>query len=181
MDDARAVRRVQRVGDLHAQVDDGRYLQRSRRHRLVQGAAAQQLHHEIGTAVGFRRLTDVVDRADVRMVERGCRARLPLEAQQVFFRCGQRRGQQLQRDVAAKLQVVRLIDLAHAARAERGDDCEAADDLGAWGEWHDAVLGDSPHSPEVPGVVEVDQAARVVVSDGEGSMSREDALVVVDE
>ena len=88
------------------------------------------------------------------------RARLPLEAQQVFFRRGQRRGQQLQRDVAAKLQVVRLVDLAHAARAERGDDFEAADDLGSWGELHSAVLGDPLHGPEIPGVAELDRAAR---------------------
>src|SRR4029077_2241968 len=121
--------------------------------------------------------------------------------QEVFFRCRQRRGQQLQGDVAAQLQVVRLIDLAHAARAERDNDFEAADDSGAWSEWHGAVLRDPPHSPEVPGQVwrreervgkvavsavapsatpgvpEDDQAARVVVPDGEYSVAAAQAIV----
>ena len=104
------------------------------RHHLEQRLPAQQLHDEVGRSVRLRRLADVVDRADVRMVQRRGRARLALEAPQVFFRRRERRRQQLHRDIAAELQIVRLVDLAHAAGADRRDDLEPADNPDASGE-----------------------------------------------
>jgi len=52
---------------------------------VVQRAAAQQLHDEIGALVRLRRLADVVDRADMRVIQRGRRARFALEAQDESF------------------------------------------------------------------------------------------------
>ena len=55
-------------------------------------------------------------------------ARLALEAGQAVG-IGARRlgGQHLERDVAAEPRVARAVDLAHAARAERGDDLVGAE------------------------------------------------------
>ena len=61
-------------------------------------------------------------RADVRMVELGDGARLALEAGAHLGCRGQVRGQHLDGDVAAQARVVGAVDLAHAARAERGED-----------------------------------------------------------
>ena len=63
-------------------------------------------------------VADVVERADVRVVELRDGARLALEAGPHLGRGGQVRGQHLDGDVAAQPGVVGAIDLAHAARAD---------------------------------------------------------------
>ena len=60
----------------------------------------------------------VVDRADVGVVQRGGRARLALEALERLRVAAELLGQELQRDAAAELRVLRLVDDAHAAAAE---------------------------------------------------------------
>ena len=97
MDDAGGVGGVERVGDLDAEADDGADRHRAGGHHFVQRQAAEQLHDEIGAPVRLRRLADVVDRADVRVIQRRRRARLALEAPQMFFRRGERGRQQLER------------------------------------------------------------------------------------
>ena len=62
---------------------------------------------------------DAVDRGDVRMIQRREQARLALEAREPLGIGGERRRQDLDRDVAAEPGVARAVDLAHAARAER--------------------------------------------------------------
>ena len=57
------------------------------------------------------------------MVEGAGRARLLLEAPQaVRHRCEKRGRQDLDRDLAAQARVAGAVDLAHAARAEGGED-----------------------------------------------------------
>ena len=68
--------------------------------------AWDELHHQV---VG----PDVVERADVRMVERGKRPRLALEARAEY-----RPLEDLDRDVATEPSVARAVDLAHPARAD---------------------------------------------------------------
>ena len=72
MDDAALVRRFERLGDLPR--DRQRFVERDRppRDAIGQRRTVDQLHHEI---VG----PDVVQRADVRVVERGDGAGLALE------------------------------------------------------------------------------------------------------
>jgi hypothetical protein len=67
-----------------------------------EGGALDELHDDRERALT---LFQPVDVRDVRMVERG-----------------ERRGQDLDRDVALELGVARAIDLAHAAFAEQGGD-----------------------------------------------------------
>ena len=69
MHDAGVVRGVERVGDLHAEVDDGAGRQRPRPEHVEQRHPAEQLHHQIRPIAGLGRLADVVDGADVRMVQ----------------------------------------------------------------------------------------------------------------
>ena len=61
------------------------------------------------------------------MVERGDRAGLLLEAAQARPGRRQARRQDLDRDLAAEARVAGAIDLAHAARAERGEDLVGAE------------------------------------------------------
>ena len=140
VDDARRMRGVERIGDLHADVDDGSDRKRSAREPFVQREAAEQFHYEIRASVGFGGLADVVNRADIRMIEPRRGAGFALEAGQMFFRGGQRGGEQLERDVPVKRQIVCLVDLAHAAGADRSDDLESTGDADSWGQRHS--LGD---------------------------------------
>ncbi len=80
-------------------------------------------HHEQPARV----LLDAVDRADVGMVERGEGAGLTLEAR---ARLGIRREvgmDELEGDLAVKLEVMGEPDLAHAAGAELALDAEVTD------------------------------------------------------
>ena len=79
-------------------------------------------------------LVDVVDRADVGVLERGGRAGLALEPLERLRVARQLLGQELQRDAAAELQVLGLVDDAHAAAAELREDPVVGDRLAdhAW-------------------------------------------------
>jgi hypothetical protein len=73
-------------------------------------------------------VTDVVQRADVGMIELRDGARLALEAGAHFRRGRQVRGEHLDRDVTAQPRVVRAIDFAHATRAQRSEDSVGTED-----------------------------------------------------
>ena len=65
--------------------------------------------------------SEVVDREDVRVRERGDRLRLALEARERLAVRDEALGQDLDRDVALEPRVPRPVDLAHAARAPIGE------------------------------------------------------------
>ena len=83
---------------------------------LGERLAFDQLQHETAHAV---RLFEAVDRADVRMIQRREHPRLALEARAPFRVGRERRRQDLDRDLAPELVVVRAVHLAHAAGAEQ--------------------------------------------------------------
>ena len=62
-------------------------------------------------------MADVVERADVRMIERRDRARLALEALAQLRVGRERRRQDLDRDRAVEPRVAGAVDFAHAAGA----------------------------------------------------------------
>src|SRR5207237_706204 len=64
-------------------------------------------------------LADVVQRADMRMAQRRNRAGLALEALAHLGPSRRVLGQHLDGDDAVEPRIARLIDLAHAARAQR--------------------------------------------------------------
>jgi len=65
---------------------------------------------------------DLVDRADIRVVQRGRSLGLPPEAAEGLSIMGEFVGQELQCDVAIQLEVFRLIHNAHAPAAELAQD-----------------------------------------------------------
>ena len=132
MDDALLVGGVERVGDLPR---DGERLGERQARRcsaptardpLGERLALDQFQHQGAHAVG---LFDAVDRADVRMIQRGEHPRLALEAR-APLRVGRERGRQdLDRDLAPERVVVGAVHLAHAADAEQRADRIGAEPL----------------------------------------------------
>ncbi len=134
MDDAFGVRRVQPIGNLNPDLQKLRYLHRLPADAVLQRAALQKFHRDERTAFKF---ADVVNRADPRMVQRGCRARFAAET---FDGLGVLRnivGQKLQRHIAAQPRILGLVHHAHSAAAELFDDAvmgnRAADNGGCLG------------------------------------------------
>ena len=81
--------------------------------------ALEVLHHQ-EIDVGF--VTDVVQRADVRMAQRRDRARLALEPLLHLGVVSPMRRQHLDGDRSRQPRVRGFVDFAHAAGADRGDD-----------------------------------------------------------
>ena len=117
MGDAGAMGPVERIGDLLRHHQCGRDGQWTPGDPCRQRFAVDQLHHQEG---GLALLPDVVERADVRVVQRGNRPGLALKAR---TRGGVRHHalrQDLDRHVAIETKVAGTVHLAHAAGADRG-------------------------------------------------------------
>ena len=110
VEDALLMSGMEGVGDLHGQASG--FL---RRQRAPQRRPVQELQDEIARP-------DVVDLADVRVIQRRDGARLLLEAADAVG-VGVTPGRQnLDCDVAAEARVMRAVDLAHSAPAEECHD-----------------------------------------------------------
>ncbi len=75
----------------------------------------QQFHGDEGSPIG---LVNLVDRADVRVVQRGRSLGLPLETAEGLHVVGKFVGKELQGDVATKLEVFGLVHHTHATTAD---------------------------------------------------------------
>ena len=80
------------------------------------------LHHDVRQAGG---LADLVDRDDVRVIERGGRARLLSESSEAHWIRREAFGQELDRHVPVQVLVARAPDVSHPAGAQAGDELEA--------------------------------------------------------
>ena len=123
MNDAAAMRGVKGARDLGPvtkQVLEGkRSLHKPRGERF----AFDHLQHDVVERLAVDRLLpDVMQGADVRMIQRRDALRLPLEARAELLIVRERWRQQLDRHVTIEARVLRAIDLAHAALANRPDD-----------------------------------------------------------
>ncbi len=107
--------RLDRVGDLNGEIEQLVPGERFSLDSVAQGAALQVFHHEKRTAGGG---VDVVERADIGMVECGNGASLALEALYRDGVAGELFGEKLQRDGAAQTNVFGLVDDTHAASTE---------------------------------------------------------------
>ena len=96
------------------------------RELLCERAALDELENQEANAVSF---LEAVDRADVGMVQRREHPRFALEARESIGMPGERRRQNLDRDIAPELRVVRTVHFAHAARAEQRVQAIPADRL----------------------------------------------------
>ncbi len=165
MDDAGAVSLGQRRRHLDADVDHRRDVEL----RASGGVAERPAVHELaGDEVRARRVADIVDRDDVRVVQRRRGPGLadePGQAVLVAGRCGR---QDLQRDPPAEADVLGEIHLTHPALAEEREDFVVPESC-AWIQPHQirsvtgspaiAVMGHS-RTPAAPG-------ARMTRADGE--------------
>jgi hypothetical protein len=132
MDDAGGVRLGQALCDLPGQMDRAAQRDRALLQHLADRAAIDPFHRDKGRAT---LAADVMDREDVRMVERGCRARFLLEAGDPIRR-GQVGREYLDGDRAPQPRVLGTVHLAHAARAEKRLQ-DVRTQLSAGGQWHD--------------------------------------------
>ena len=119
VDDARAVRRVERVGHLDAHIQHRVQAQRAPTEAILQRRALQVLHGDERSPVLF---ADVVDGADVGVVERRCGAGLALKTAQRLGITRQFSRDELERNGTVQAQILGLVHHAHAAAAEPRDD-----------------------------------------------------------
>ena len=118
------------LGDLDTDAHDRGGRESGDASKLVERSAIYQFH---GDKVLALLLTDLVDGADVGMIEGGGATRL---TQQTRTRAGlvhRLLGKHLERHLALQAIIARAIDLPHAARTQAAEDREVADP-GARGE-----------------------------------------------
>ena len=132
VDDPFGVGRVERVSKLRTQLEHIGSLERMPPQMLAERHAPNHLHDEKRLPL---MLADVVQRADVRVVELRDRPRFPLEPLAAFGIVGEVRRQDLDGDGPVQPGVGRLVDLAHATRAIGGEDLVRSK-TGARGECH---------------------------------------------
>ena len=118
------MRRIQGVGDVESDLQQAMQFHRLAADQMPEGDAIQKLHDDEGLVVI---VVDLVDGADVGMVQGGSSARLATKARQGQGIVSNIRRQELDRHEAAELQVLGLVNHSHAATAEF---------------FHDAVVGD---------------------------------------
>src|SRR6266436_6802528 len=112
MDDALRMCRVESVGNLDAQIEHRFDLQRLASDPVPECLAFQQLHGDEGSPIG---LINLVDRADVRVVQRGSSLGFPLETAESLRIVGKFFRKELQGDVATELEVFCFVDHTHSA------------------------------------------------------------------
>ena len=109
-------RNLQRLADRHAA---------PAREQRAEGLALDELRGNEVVAVGQSHL---VNRENVRMIERGGRLRLLLEPRQAFRILRVLVRQNLQRDAAAEARILGQVDLSHPARTELLEDAVVRQD-----------------------------------------------------
>jgi hypothetical protein len=129
---ARAVRGIERVGDLGADPQHVGRGERPAEDALGERLAIDQLHHQV---VGRAFAADVVEGADVGMAQAGDEPRLALETRARAVARGEVLGQHFDRDVTAEPGVPGAVDLPHPAGAEGGNDLVGAEAAPGM-EWH---------------------------------------------
>ena len=115
VDDASGVGRVERVGDFDAQRERHLQFHRTSGDHVLEGHAVQELHDEESAAVV---LADVVDGADVGMIQGGGRLGLAAETLQGLMILREIVGEEFQSDETAQTGVLGFVDDTHAATAE---------------------------------------------------------------
>ena len=115
MHDALGVRRIQRVSELDAQLQDFVDLEGLSADAVLQRLSLQQLHGDEGPAFLH---VDIVDGADVGVIEGGRGLGLALEALQGLMVLGHFFRQEFERHEAVKLGVLGLVDHTHPTTPE---------------------------------------------------------------
>ncbi len=146
MQDALAVRAVERIRDLAGALERLGKRQRPAGEPVGQRLAVEPLHDEEVDAV---LVADVVQGADVRVVQRRDGARLTLEARAPLRRGRRLLAQDLDGDGTIEPRVPGVVHLSHAAGAQRPDDLVRSE-AGAWDQWHFECLRSRDYIPASP-------------------------------
>ena len=126
VDDAFRVGGVERVGNLDRQPEQNIGFDRSAGDAMLQRHPVEKFHDQKGMAIC---LPDLMDGADIGMVQRRGRLRLPLEAGQGLSVFGDVNGQKLQGYKSVEGCVLGLVDNPHAAATQLLDDAVVRDGL----------------------------------------------------
>src|SRR6266496_2835421 len=132
MNDPFGVRGIQCVGNLDSQVQQCFQFYRPRSYAMLQSYSIQKLHGNERLAV---LLADVVNRADVRMIQRRSGLRFALKAGEGLRLPGNIVGQELERDEAVQARVFRFVNHAHTAAANFFDNAIVGNGLADHEEW----------------------------------------------
>ena len=111
-----AVRLFESFTNLDSVLQNLRHRQRPLAQTVRQSLALQVFHHQVVDAI---LAADIVQSADVGMVQRRNRARFPIEALLGLGVLGKMRGKNLDGDSSIEPRVPRPIHLSHPARPER--------------------------------------------------------------
>ena len=119
MNDAARVRSSQRVGDLDSNRKRAAQIQGPARDKLTHVLPVDELHRN---EVNPLNIVEIKNRADVRMIERGCEPRFALEPLEVGFLGRQFRRQDLDHDRPAQLGIGRFVNCSLPAGANHFED-----------------------------------------------------------
>src|ERR1700758_3520825 len=105
---------------------------------MIQRGASHELHCDKHLAV---LLANLINRADVGVIQRGCRTRLSAKTLEGMWVLGQVVRKKLKRDKPSKRSVLGLVHNTHAAAAQLFDDAVVGDSFAD--HWNDAVRATS--------------------------------------
>ena len=124
MNDSFGMRGIEGVGDFDADIEQAFQFHRAIADAVLQGNALEKFHGDEGFAVV---VADVVNGADVGMVQRGCGLGFALKAGEGLRVAGDIVGEKLESDEAVQAAVFRLVDNAHTAAPEFFNDAVMRD------------------------------------------------------
>jgi hypothetical protein len=131
--------RIQRIGNLDAQIEHRFDLQRLAGDPVPECLPLQQFHGDEGPSAHF---VNFVDRADVRVVQRGRSFGFALKTAEGLRIVCKFVGQELEGNKPSELEVFRFIDHAHASAADLADDAVMGNrlphGLGRSGHWRES-------------------------------------------
>ena len=135
------MRSIERVRNLDAERQRRFQFHRPIADQVLQGRAIEKLHHDERIPI---LLTDIVNHADVGMIERGSSLGFPLETRECLrvFRYVIR--QKFERYETVKPGVLGFVDHAHTAAAEFLDDAVVRDRLA--NHWRKSYVGETGKS-----------------------------------
>ena len=122
MHDALAVRGLQGVGNGECDVNEDRHLDQAASESLLECLAFEQFHRDERWIDA-----DIVDGADIGVVERRRRPRFPLETFQRLRGCGHPARRNLDCHDPVETRVLGPIHLSHPAGTQRADDFVGAE------------------------------------------------------
>jgi hypothetical protein len=126
MDDAFGMRSVERVGNLDAEIKQRFHIERTAVNAVFQRHAFEKFHDDEGASIV---LADLVDGADIGMIQRGRGAGFAAETFERLRITDEIFGKEFDGDEAAEFGVFGFVDDTHASAAEFFNDAVMGDGL----------------------------------------------------